>query len=100
MAILSDSSLLIDYAATGSHAAFTQLVSQNLNLVYASALRQTRDPHLADDVAQAVFLILARRPQSIRDPKALPAWLITTTRYCALNAMRLASRRQRHEQQA
>ena len=49
-------------------------------MVHAAALRQTRgDAHLADDVTQAVFIVLARRAETIAID-CLPAWLLTTAR--------------------
>ena len=44
-----------------SDAAFEQLVAEHLGLVYGCALRRTRNPELAEDIAQQVFTILARK---------------------------------------
>ena len=38
-----------------------RLVRDNLDMVYASALRHMKDPHTAADVTQAVFLVLQRK---------------------------------------
>src|SRR2546421_7674963 len=97
---MNDQQLLTAYITGASQDAFAQLVQRHINLVYSLALRNTHDPHMADDVTQAVFLVLARRARSIRDPALLPAWLMTTTRYAANNLRRQESRRRRHEQKA
>jgi RNA polymerase sigma factor (sigma-70 family) len=73
------------------------LVAAHVDLVYAAALRQLRDPHLADDVTQTVFLILARRIDRLPPPPALPAWLLKVTRYTSLTALRAHRRRLHHE---
>lgn len=96
----NDAQLLREYAQRQSPAAFEQLVRRHGGMVHGAALRQTRDRHRADDVTQAVFMILARRAGSISDAASLTGWLINTTRYAALSAMRLESRRRFHEQKA
>jgi RNA polymerase sigma factor (sigma-70 family) len=76
------------------------LVAAHVDLVYAAALRQVRDPHLADDVTQTVFLLLARKMDNGRLPAPeplLPGWLIKVTRYTALTAARAQRRRKKHE---
>jgi len=64
---MNESQALREYAQTGSHTAFAELVARHVDLVYSSALRQTHgDKHLAEDVAQAVFILLARKARALR----------------------------------
>jgi len=54
--------LLREYAEKGSEEAFREVVSRYVDLVYSTALRRTGgDTHLAEDVAQNVFGVLARK---------------------------------------
>jgi len=56
-----DSSLLQEFAVRRSQNAFSELVSRHSDWVYSAAVRMVRDRHLAEDVAQAVFLIMAEK---------------------------------------
>src|SRR6266850_7175513 len=97
---LSDMALLREYAARDSEAAFEELVSRRVGFVYAAALRQVRDPHLAEEVTQAVFIILAQKAGRISDKTILTGWLFKTTRYAAIAQMRADARRRQREQEA
>ena len=53
--------LVREYAASNSDAAFAELVRRRINLVYSVAFRRLGDPHSAEEVTQAVFIILAKK---------------------------------------
>jgi RNA polymerase sigma factor (sigma-70 family) len=96
-----DTELLRRFAEEGAQEAFAELVRGKVNLVYAAALRQTGgDAHLAEDVAQAVFLALARDAARLKKHAVLAGWLFTTTRFVASKAVRTQRRRQQREQEA
>ncbi len=87
------------YAHEGAEEAFAQLVARHLPLVYSAALRQVGgDAHLAKDVAQSVFIALARNAPSLCRREIISGWLYTTTRYLAAKVVRSERRRQIHEQ--
>jgi RNA polymerase sigma factor (sigma-70 family) len=64
------------------------------------ALRQVCDPHLAEEITQAVFIILARKADSLGPKTILSGWLCRTARYASANALTIQRRRQRREQEA
>ncbi len=97
---MSDAELLHEYLATGSESAFADLVERHINLVYSAARRQVHDNHMADDITQAVFIVLARKAASIRNSAMLGAWLLKTARQTSCNAIRFERCRRRHELEA
>lgn len=94
--------LLREYVDRASQSAFRELVDRHIDLVYSAALRQVRDRHLADEVTQAVFILLARKaPILIHQPQVILAgWLHESTRLTAKNALRMQARRRKHEKGA
>jgi RNA polymerase sigma factor (sigma-70 family) len=96
----TDMELVQEYAAQHSEQAFETLVSRHVTLVYSSALRQVRDPHLAEEVTQAVFIILSQKAGSLSPKTILPGWLYRTTRFTATKALQQQFRRQKREQEA
>ena len=95
-----DMALVREYARGNSEEAFAALVSRHVNLVYSVALRQVRDPHLAEEVTQAVFIILARKAGSLGPKTILSGWLCRTARYVSADALKNQRRRERREQEA
>ena len=92
--------LMRDYAQRGSEEAFATLVSRHVNLVYSVALHQLGDTHLAEEVTQAAFIILARKAGSLNSKTILSAWLCRTAQYAVADALRSQRRRQIREQEA
>jgi uncharacterized protein (TIGR03435 family) len=95
-----DMALVREYARNRSEAAFVTLVSRYVNLVHSVALRQVRDAHLAEEVTQATFILLARKAGSLGPKTILSGWLCRTARYVSAEALRSQLRRQKREQEA
>jgi RNA polymerase sigma factor (sigma-70 family) len=96
----SDLELLDQYLRQGTQDAFTALVEQHLGLVYSAALRQVRQPQLAEEIAQSVFTDLARQAGRLKPNTVLAAWLYQVTCRTAVDVIRRESRRQLREQVA
>ncbi len=92
--------LVREYAQSNSEQAFATLVSKHVNLVYSVALRQVHDPHLAEEITQAVFIVLARKAKSLSPKAILSGWLCRTARYVSDRALRAERRRQFREQES
>ena len=97
---MTDAELIEAWAERRSDSAFSELVGRYVDLVYGSALRQVRDSQLAQDVTQAVFVVLARKGASLSPNVILPGWFFRTTRFVATRALRGEARRRHYEQQA
>ena len=93
-----DNKLLSQYVNDSSEAAFGQLVSRHLTLVYSTCLRDLESPSLAEDAAQVVFLLLARKAKSLHVGPSLAGWLYQTARFIAKDVRKQEARRQRREQ--
>jgi RNA polymerase sigma factor (sigma-70 family) len=94
---MEDAQLLKQYVETGSHDAFASLVNRHVNFVYAAALRHVRNAEIAEDVTQAVFIVLSKKAHTLRHEAVLSSWLLSTTRFAALSTMKMAHRRRHHE---
>lgn len=92
--------LLAEFAQYESECAFASIVAEHVNLVYSTALRFTGNPHHAEEITQAVFIILARKAGSFSSRTILSGWLYQTTRLTAANFVRGEARRQKREQEA
>ena len=71
----SDADLLARFAHARDDAAFELLVWRHGAMVLAACRRILTQAEDAEDAFQAVFLVLARKAQSVSRGEALPAWL-------------------------
>ena len=95
-----DMELVWNYHQQGSEEAFAELVRRHISLVYSAALRPVGIAAQAEEITQAVFIILARKAASLRPDTVLEGWLYETTRLTSLSFLRRERRRQLHEQEA
>src|SRR5881296_1629811 len=100
----SDAQLLREYAEKSVENAFAEIVSRHTNLVYSAALRQVDSPAVAAEIAQNVFIGLARGARALSPRLAadasLAGWLCRSARNLSLNHRRDEFRRQSRERQA
>jgi RNA polymerase sigma factor (sigma-70 family) len=96
----TDGELVREFAESASNEALAELARRHSRWIYQSALRQVRDPQMAEDVAQAVFIILAKKAGELRGNVSLGGWLFRVTRYACTHAQRSETRRSRHERKA
>src|SRR5258707_248524 len=97
---LDDNALLKEYVEHGSEEAFATLVARHVNKFYSIALRHTRNAHQAEEITQAVFVILARKSRQLGKRVILSGWLCRTARLSAVTFVRSEIRRTRREQEA
>lgn len=82
------------YADHSCDQAFAKLVDFYGGMVYASALRRTANPELAEEVSQDVFALMARKASQLHKHSSLTGWIFTATRLRAQDVMK-AERRNR-----
>ena len=97
---LDDNALLREYVERDSEEAFAALVTRHVNKVYSVALRLTGNPHSAEEITQAVFVILAKKSRHLGKQVILSGWLYQTARLTAVTFIRGGIRRARREQEA
>jgi RNA polymerase sigma factor (sigma-70 family) len=96
----TDRELLREYAENGSESAFQALVERHLDLVFATALRGLNDSGTAQEIAQNVFITLARKAAWLTGETSLAGWLHKTALLEVRCWWRGELRRQRREQAA
>src|SRR2546421_6663410 len=77
---------LLEKHRGGCDEAFADLVRRHLGWVYGMARRRLRDSQLAEDVAQAVFILLHRKAPRFAAGGAMGNWLHKTAWYATENA--------------
>lgn len=82
---------LLEAAAAGSHAAFTEIVTRHFQPVYRLVWRMSGGAADSEDIAQDAFVKLWKNPLQLREGAALRGWLMRV----AANAVIDGSRRPR-----
>jgi uncharacterized protein (TIGR03435 family) len=95
-----DHRLLAEFVRGRSETAFTELVRRYAGLVHSTAFRFCGNPHHAEEIAQAVFVILARKAGTLSPRVVVSGWLYQTARLTAANFVKGEMRRRRREQEA
>jgi RNA polymerase sigma factor (sigma-70 family) len=93
-----DSELLREFVETGSEPAFAEIVLRQKSLVYWCALRQTGNAAMAEEIVQAVFIVLSRKARTLKPNTILSGWLFRATRFAVADALKRQHRRERREQ--
>lgn len=76
---------------------FADLVRRYAGLVYSTAVRRLGNSALAEDIAQMVFIRLARKPPTVKSHAELAAWLHRTTVHVTIDLWRSETRRRSRE---
>jgi RNA polymerase sigma factor (sigma-70 family) len=97
MVLKQDMELLRKFAAHRSEDAFATLVERHVNLVHSVAMRYVGNYRQAEEITQAVFLVLARKAGSLSKGTILSGWLFHVARLTAANFRRTEIRRSQRE---
>jgi RNA polymerase sigma factor (sigma-70 family) len=93
-----DDADLLNAYVRGDEQAFESLVKRYLRLAHSVALRRLKDSSLAEEAAQSVFIILARKAKTLSSSVLLRAWLLKTTRFVCNDLLKSDRRRKDREQ--
>jgi RNA polymerase sigma factor (sigma-70 family) len=96
----SDIELLDAYASGRSEDAFRELVARHIDFIYSAAMRQLRNPHLAEEATQSAFIALAGKARQLRRETIIAGWLHRAVHFAALNLQRSEARRKHWEEEA
>ncbi|MGI6663923.1 MAG: sigma-70 family RNA polymerase sigma factor [Christensenellaceae bacterium] len=94
-----DEKALIKKAQEGEIEAFETLMQNYQGKIFALALRMTRNPEDAYDVAQESMIKIYRAIKKFKGKSAFGTWVYAITRNAALDYLRKRSRKTSHEQE-
>src|SRR5664279_6333223 len=84
--------VMVSAVRNGDQAAWNALIQRYTPLVLCITFRYRLSRSDAEDVSQTVWLRLLENLMNVRDPRALPGWISTTTNREALRVSALARR--------
>src|SRR5262249_15183196 len=96
----TDRELLGRFNAEGDEDAFAEIVRRHGPMVVRVGRRVLRNGHDAEDIAQAAFLLLARKASCVRWQDSVTGWLYQTAFRLSMKAKVAARRRARLESRA
>lgn len=96
---MTDGELLQKYVLDRDEEAFAQIVHRHIDMVYAAATRQLPNSSNVDDVAQAVFIVLAKKAAKVNG-NTIAGWLVNAARLLAKQSIREDWRRKQREEKA
>lgn len=88
----TDLTRTVQAAVMGQQAAWRELYRRYNPLVVATAARFRLPAASIDDVSQTVWSLLVTHLGRIREPRALPGWIVTTTRNESYRVVRIDAR--------
>jgi uncharacterized protein (TIGR03435 family) len=95
-----DRELLEAFVRENSEDAFRRLVERHARWMFATAFRQLRDRQLAEDAAQAAFIILLQKAKAMPSNAKFSSWLFSTLQFTVKNLRRARRRLRFHELRA
>lgn len=98
MNTITDQELLARHLSGHDPAALRELMARHAPMVYATARRLA--PSDAEDVTQAVFLLLWQKAGKLKGMSSVAGWLYRATRYACRNANKVRGRREHYEREA
>ena len=84
--------VLVSAAAEGDQSAWNEIVDRYTPLVVSVIYKHRLRPADAADVNQTLWLRLVEQIGRLREPEALPGWIMTTTRNECLRVLRVQQR--------
>jgi RNA polymerase sigma factor (sigma-70 family) len=96
---VNDIELILEFVETQSENAFRTIVERHAGMVHATAQRMLNDSTQAEEVTQAVFILLAKKARQLPRSTCLAGWLYRSARLVALKAIRAEIRRAKSHQE-
>ena len=97
---MGDGELLAQYFHEHREECFRALVERHSRMVYGCARRQVADHATAQDIAQAVFLLLVRKGSGLKRQTSIAGWLYRSTTLIARDTLKQSRRRGSREYEA